>query len=256
MDVGSELKRARLARGLSVADMAEATRIRPSLIEAIEGNDFEACSGEVFARGHVRTIAAALELDPQPLLAVMGATGAPSVLEAVEPESLDIWELRSRANVPSEARTWAAIAITALAIVAGLIWHARASDAPPALDPSTLPSVTTSATATVTPEPTPTSDTGSASPTSSASGPAETVVGGAVVLQLSCTETSWVRVTNADGTLFEGTMRAGDSKSVSSETDVTLRIGNAAGVTLVVNDQDYGSLGAPGEVYTHVFRVG
>jgi cytoskeletal protein RodZ len=249
MDIGSELRRARTARGLSVLDVSEATRIRPALIEAIERNDFEACRGEVFARGHVRTIAAVLDLDPLPLLESMGASNAPSALEAVEPESLDIWELRSRANVPSETRTWAAIAITALIIVVGLIWHARANDAPPALDAEALPSVTNTATATVTPEATPTATAG-------ASGAAETIVGGAIMLRLECADTSWVRITNADGTLYEGTMRAGDTRSVSSETDVTLRIGNAAGIALTVNDQDYGSLGVGGQVYTHTFRVG
>jgi hypothetical protein len=76
------------------------------------------------------------------------------------------------------------------------------------------------------------------------------------MLRLECADTSWVRITNADGTLYEGTMRAGDTRSVSSETDVTLRIGNAAGIALTVNDQDYGSLGVGGQVYTHTFRVG
>lgn len=255
MDVGSELKRARLSLGLSLADVAETTRVRSTLIEAIERNDFDACGGDVFARGHVRTIATALDLDPLPLLETMGGSSAPTVLAAVEPESLDIWELRSRAHVRSEARTWAVVALTALIIVAALVWRSRAADAPPVLDPSSLPSVTTSATATVTPEasasPTQTS-TSSAKPVSSSS----TGAVGAIVLQIDCTDTSWVRITDVNGTVFEATMRAGDSKVLTSDTDLTVRVGNAAGVTLTVNDLDYGSLGAPGEVFTKTFRVG
>lgn len=259
MDVGSELQRARRARGLSTAEVSDATRIRASLIDAIERNDFDACGGDVFARGHVRTIASALELDPAPLLEAMGATNVATTLEALEPESLDIWELRSRAHVPSERRIWAAIAVTAAIAVGALIWHARANDVPPPLDPNTLPSVTTSATATVTPEATPTE-----TPSASASTTAQPVVTvspgpaavGAIVLQLTCVETSWVRVTDGNGTLFQATMRSGDTKLVTSDTDVTVRIGNAAGVTLTVNDLDYGSLGAPGEVFTQTFKVG
>lgn len=259
MDVGSELQRVRRARGLSTAEVSDTTRIRASLIDAIERNDFDACGGDVFARGHVRTIASALELDPAPLLEAMGATSVATTLEALEPESLDIWELRSRAHVPSERRIWAAIAVTAAIAVGALIWHARANDVPPPLDPNTLPSVTTSATATVTPEATPTE-----TPSASASTTAQPVVTvspgpaavGAIVLQLTCVETSWVRVTDGNGTLFQATMRSGDTKLVTSDTDVTVRIGNAAGVTLTVNDLDYGSLGAPGEVFTQTFKVG
>jgi cytoskeleton protein RodZ len=260
MDVGSALKRARLARGLEIADLVELTRIRASLITAIEANDFDACGGEVFARGHVRTIASSLDLDPHPLLESMGAIGTPSVLAAVEPESLDIWELRSRAQIPSEARTWAVIAVTALVIVAALVWRVRAADASATLDPKTLPSVTSTATASVTPEPTPTatpSSTDTATPTAGATpSSTSTVTGGAIVLQLDCTETSWVRVVDGNGTIFQGTLRSGDSKSVSSDTDITVTIGNAAGITLTVNDLGFGSLGAPGAVFTHTFRVG
>lgn len=265
MDIGATLSHARKAQGLSIADVAEVTRIRASLIEALERNDFDACGGDVFARGHVRTVATALALDPNPLVEAMGAINVATTLEAVEPESLDIWELHSRAHVPSEARVWGLVAVVAAAIVAALVWHARANDLPPALDPSALPSVTTSATATVTPEPTPTAtltETPSSTPTATpTSTPIETVAPGpgavgAIVLDIQCTDTSWVQVRNASGVLFQATMRAGDAKSLSSDTDVTVRIGNAAGVTLTVNDLDYGSLGAPGEVFTRTFRVG
>lgn len=259
MDVGSELRRARLASSMSLAEVAEVTRLRVSLLEAIERNAFGACGGDVFARGHVRTIATALDLDPVPLLEAMGASTVATTLGAVEPESLDIWELRSRAYVRSEARTWAVVALIALAIVAGLLWYARANDAPLVLDPSTLPSVTTSATATVTPEATPKATT-TVSPSETASNEptpsSNTGAVGAIVLQIDCVDTSWVRVTDANGTVFQATMRSGDSKLLTSDTDLTLRIGNAAGVVLTVNDLDYGSLGAPGEVFTQTFRVG
>lgn len=257
MDVGSELKRARLALGLSLADVTEMTMVRSTLIDAIEHNDFAACGGDVFARGHVRTIATSLELDPLPLLEAMGGSNVATAREAVEPESLDIWELRSRAYVRSEARTWGVIAVTAVLIVTALLWHARANDAPPVLDPSTLPSVTTSATATVVPEATP--DTTPSATTSASAKPTvapSTGAVGAIVLQIDCVDTSWVRVTDASGTVFEATMRAGDTKVLTSDTDLTVRVGNAAGVTLTVNDLDYGSLGAPGEVFTQTFRVG
>lgn len=265
MDVGAELKRARTALGLTPAQLAERTNIRAAVISAIESNEFAACGGDVFARGHVRTICTALDLDPAPLLASMGAVLTPTTLEAPEPETLDIWELRARSHLPSEARSWGLVAMVAVVIVLAILWWQRAHQAAPVIDPSSLPSVTSSATATVTPEPTPTADdssapssTASASATATASqqGSDSTVVSGAVVLRLDCADTSWVRITNAAGTLFQGTLHAGDARGFESDTDVSVRIGNAAGVSLTVNDISYGVLGAPGAVYSHTFLVG
>jgi len=67
--VGPELAAARTRLGLSVDSLAERTRIRPHVIEAIEADDFEACGGDFYARGHLRTLARVLGVDVVPLLA-------------------------------------------------------------------------------------------------------------------------------------------------------------------------------------------
>jgi len=67
--VGPELAAARTRLGLTVDELAERTRIRPHVIEAIEVDDFEACGGDFYARGHLRTLARVLGVDVAPLLA-------------------------------------------------------------------------------------------------------------------------------------------------------------------------------------------
>ncbi len=67
--VGPELAAARTRLGLSVDQLAERTRIRPHVIEAVEVDDFEPCGGDFYARGHVRTLARVLGVDVTPLLA-------------------------------------------------------------------------------------------------------------------------------------------------------------------------------------------
>ena len=64
MSLGSELSAARRAAGLSVDAVAASSRLRSSIIIAIEADDFSPCGGDVYARGHVRTIAAIVGLDP------------------------------------------------------------------------------------------------------------------------------------------------------------------------------------------------
>jgi len=63
--VGERLREARVARGLEIDDVAEATKLRASLIAAMEVDNFDACGGDVYARGHLRTVCALLGLDPE-----------------------------------------------------------------------------------------------------------------------------------------------------------------------------------------------
>lgn len=66
--VGPELRAARTRLGLSTDQLAERTRIRPHVIEAIEVDDFVPCGGDFYARGHLRTLARVLGVDVGPLL--------------------------------------------------------------------------------------------------------------------------------------------------------------------------------------------
>jgi cytoskeleton protein RodZ len=67
--IGPELTAARERLRLSVDQLADRTRIRPHVIEAIEIDDFAPCGGDFYARGHLRTLARVLGVDVAPLLA-------------------------------------------------------------------------------------------------------------------------------------------------------------------------------------------
>jgi hypothetical protein len=67
-EIGPRFAAARGRLGLSVDALAERTRIRPHVIEAIEVDDFSACGGDFYARGHLRTLARVLGVDVTPLL--------------------------------------------------------------------------------------------------------------------------------------------------------------------------------------------
>jgi hypothetical protein len=66
--IGPQFAGARLRLGLTVDALADRTRIRPHVIEAIEVDDFSACGGDFYARGHLRTLARVLGVDVAPLL--------------------------------------------------------------------------------------------------------------------------------------------------------------------------------------------
>ncbi|MCL5292251.1 MAG: helix-turn-helix domain-containing protein, partial [Actinobacteria bacterium] len=66
--VGMILADVRRRRGLTVSDVERATKIRARFILAIEEDRFGAISGDVYARGFIKTYAEHLGLDPQPLI--------------------------------------------------------------------------------------------------------------------------------------------------------------------------------------------
>lgn len=80
--IGPELAAARTRLGLSVDELADRTRIRPHVIEAIEVDDFAPCGGDFYARGHLRTLARVLGKDVAPLLEHFDARYATAPINA------------------------------------------------------------------------------------------------------------------------------------------------------------------------------
>lgn len=68
MTVGEALAEARYRAGLTVDEVSERTRIRKAVIRCIEQDDYDACGGDIYARGYVRAIAGAVGIDAQPLI--------------------------------------------------------------------------------------------------------------------------------------------------------------------------------------------
>ena len=68
VSIGGTLAEARHRAGLTVADVSARTRIREGLIRAIEHDEFDACGGDFYARGHIRAIAAAVGTDSSMLI--------------------------------------------------------------------------------------------------------------------------------------------------------------------------------------------
>jgi hypothetical protein len=66
--IGGALAEARTAAGLTIAQVSERTRIRETIIRSIELDDYSACGGDYYARGHIRAIARVVGADPEALI--------------------------------------------------------------------------------------------------------------------------------------------------------------------------------------------
>lgn len=66
--VGEQLAAARQARGLAVLDIAQALKLGPRQVEALENGDWQVLPGQTFVRGFVRNYARLVQIDPAPLM--------------------------------------------------------------------------------------------------------------------------------------------------------------------------------------------
>lgn len=68
-DLGRQLKEARLARGLTLDDVQEMTKIRKRYLEAIEAGDYKVLPGTFYVRAFIKTYAEAVGVSADELLA-------------------------------------------------------------------------------------------------------------------------------------------------------------------------------------------
>lgn len=252
MPIGETLISARNARGLTVEEVASATRIRATVVRAIEAEEFAPCGGAVYARGHLKSIAGVLGIDPGPLVEEFdrehGWAPAPMTMPGLDRATAATAE-RRRPN-------WTAATAAALVVVcvaAGVHLLRSPNDRPDTitagqLTPSASPSAGPSKGPSAQPSPPP------APPTDAIA----LVDPNSVTVQVRIpTDKSWVSITNAAGTrLFQGVLTAGMSRVFRDAKQLRLVIGNAGAVDLVVNGHDLGAPGAPGAVTRVVFNPG
>ena len=238
MSIGTTLAEARESAGLSLEDVAAATRIRRTLILGIENDDFSACGGDFYARGHLRNIAVAVGLDPAPLLAEFDA----SRTEAAPPRATEVFESETRSRAERRGPNWSAAMGAALALVLAYgVVQAFAGGSP---DGSDQAGTDTSISA-----PPTTTPSASASPSGGGSSAVAQAPRGKVTVALRATDRSWVQVTTATGQqLFQGLLETGEKRTFTDKTRLRLVIGNAGGVDLVVNGTEIGAPGDRGQV--------
>lgn len=121
VSLGKTLREARERLGLSVADVANQTKLAPRQIEALEADDFQHLPEMPFVRGFVRSYAKILQLDAQPLLADIPQANASTV--PLVPASVEV-PFPNAYSLQRQNLIWlgAALLLAVLA-VAFAVWH-------------------------------------------------------------------------------------------------------------------------------------
>jgi hypothetical protein len=219
VSIGESLAEARRQAGLTIGQVSHQTRIRESIIRDIEQNDFSACGGDFYARGHIRSIAGAVGTDPVPLISAYDAEhGPPGTIRAAEVfEPSRPVKIRER-HSPSLSMIVAVVLLAIIGFGAYRLVSNHGGDKPAAAQ-TRRPTASAKPSAHPTPSPSP-------SHTSSD-----------VVIHLTANQDCWVLLTKrSDGSqIYMGVVPAGSSMTWTEKQAVNVRLGNPPGVVLTVD---------------------
>lgn len=230
---GEELRKEREIRGISLAEIAEATKVSKRFLGAIEKDDFDTLPAPVFTRGFVREYARYLGLNAEEMVTryahYLDAHGRAADEDPLPLRSSDKPRVNERSPV---GKVVGIIVLILLLIAAGWFAYVRFLRTAPE-----TPSTATPPAAVVEP----------VRPPVAAAQPARTV--GRMLLTIAASQDVWI-VLHADGKrALSGTMREGDKRSFEAVEQFEFEtLGNAGGVTLTLNGVTVPALGENGQV--------
>ncbi|MFC3575032.1 helix-turn-helix domain-containing protein [Streptomyces yaanensis] len=254
LSIGRTLQQARIAAGLTVDDVSNATRVRVAIVHAIEQDDFAPCGGDVYARGHLRTLARAVHLDPAPLLERYAAEhgGRPAPTPAAP--LFEAERIRPERRGPN----WTAAMVAAIVAVIGFVGFTVvkgtgggdgtktqvAEGSTPTTSKHASPKPKNSKPADQKPEP---------SDSAIAAAPRDKVT-----VQVSAVDgRSWIAAKDHNGrTLFDGLLKKGDSQTFQDKEKIDLVLGDAGAVQLYVNGKKIQDDFRPGAVERLTYTKG
>jgi len=229
VSIGEALAQARHQAGLTVAQVSQQTNIREAIIRGIEADDYLACGGDFYARGHIRGIARVVGADPEPLIREYDTTRRPQPITAA-----DVFEPVTPIRIRERRRlSWTAALVLGLIAALGFaVYHllpgslrpgSRHAPAAAAAHVAAHPGAARG-------RPSPVPDTRPA-----AAGP----YADKAVVQLTAIRDCWVEFTSPGGRyLFGSYIAAGASKSWTFRRPVDMRLASRGGIRLTVDGRN------------------
>ncbi|MCU1587816.1 MAG: uncharacterized protein JWN31_1309 [Frankiales bacterium] len=250
---GMALRAAREQASWTVEQVSAETRLRATVIRDLESDSYRSSGGSVYARGHVKSIARALDLDAAPFLALFDsyAGSAPAETPLAEPEPVapvmssfggSAFAAATSTLVPDRRGPRWGLAVAAagavLATIIGIGYLNQPSSADRPLAGSIGPTASAS--------PTVTAGISTPPPGSLAQQPPVT---GAQLRVRLINGKSWVSVSDSAGkTVFTGILNDGDFRDFADPTRIKIVIGNALAVNLNCDGHDSGPAGGSGRI--------
>lgn len=257
--IGEQLRAAREAKGLALADANRHTKIHTKILAAMEEDRTDDVLEPAYARGFLKKYATFLNLDPEPLMQEYLRSPAMSTTTSSDGRFAAQSDVsRTAAQPPSGgAPSWLGPAAIAVAAVVGLaflgfltrdLYHTVAPSTP-ASKPAVKP----------------------ASKAKSASKPAAKAVAEApaapapallvpksqaLKLSVRAAQDCWMQVKADDTVLFQNVLKKGTEETWTANQDIELWVGNAAALSLTLNGHALEPLGGGVQKGVRITRSG
>jgi len=264
-DFGGQLREARERKGISLREIAAATKISVVALEALERNDFSRLPGGIFSRAFVRAYALEVDLDPDLTVQTFLEEFARADVKR---------EHGPRPEVTADDRAFLArqqraarilrlgLVLLLLAVGAVLLWKygpklksseagdpapASSGGQAPAPSPSPGPPVTegpvgsTAGSVPTLVPPAPLASAPTTAPASSSS-PARRLV-----VHLNVSDDCWVAARTDGAVAFRVLLHAGDQRDLQADNEIYLEAGNSSALAWTINGQPGKALGNPGQ---------
>jgi cytoskeleton protein RodZ len=276
-DFGGKLRDARERRGISLRQIANATKISIAALEALERNDISRLPGGIFSRAFVRSYAVEVGLDPETTIQEFIAQFPNDSVTAGHPTSDRVEDHEAVESERRTAGTFLWLALISLPVAGVLVYFAtsgRRQDGAPAstrpaareraVDPAPVaappPAATPAPAASEPPPPAPApsaaaSETPAAPPPASPAPPPTGTDASAdrLSVQLAATRPCWVSAVVDGRKQIDRLMTTGERATLDVRREIVLTAGDAEALRLTFNGAAARPLGTAGEIVSRRF---
>lgn len=245
VDFGRRLREARERRGVSLRQIANATKISMSVLEALERNDISRLPGGIFSRGFVRSYAVEAGLDPEETIQDFIAQFPHDSVTAGHPTSAQAEDHEAVESSRRMATTFLRLVLVSVPLAGAVLYFgivgprvSRRALGPPAPAAAVAPDPVAA------PVPAPAPAEAAASPAQDEA-PADRLV-----VTLSASRPSWVSATVDGEKKIARVLQPGEQRALDVRRELVLTAGDAGAITMTLNGAEARPLGKAGAVAT------
>jgi cytoskeleton protein RodZ len=285
--IGATLKQARIGHGWDVDDIDRITHISPGWVVVIENGDWNQYPSMVYAKGHVRAYADALDLEVEPIIEKFQKEWDKKIVpDGHDAVLLNRSGISLKESGTSQKSILLFLTVSGLLVMVGIaVWYAVSSRSKSSKDvtmvnpPLTTPPTKSPSISTLQPEkdaapsmgkldvspsaPTPpASGQGPSSLNPSAQPPPTALLNGSIQGSVTAEKTSlslkmvaikstWVVISVDDGSVRRFHLKSGESKTLTGKNFMTFSTGIGDGLVLFLNGRRLGLAGLTGDPVMH-----
>ncbi len=276
-DFGASLREARERKGISLRQIAAATKISVVALERLERNDFSRLPGGIFSRAFVRSYAIEVGLDPDrtvhEFLEQCGGVAATAVPQVPAPDAPPLPSYQESVAAPRHAppsevtdefdfeskQRMAAVVLKLVLVsvpVAAILMYFSSRGAGPSLSRSAPPPVPHPEVVYPAAETKPVAETKPAAPPVTVgttllkgAGPTTTTVAASgLTIEIAPSGDCWARLTADGAVVLSRVLKAGEHESHPFRDAAVLQVGDAAACAFSINGRPARPLGGAKQV--------